>query len=1571
MNRFQEALTRFQAGELDFTGLDSALQADLADGSIAGQELLALLEQAYSSGRFPPQLYVILKSRIETTGTTGAPVPSPPPPPPHPPQDAGGPASMTDVDEDAEADRTQVMPSVRPASVSPPSADRTVVGNVPPALPEDATTGSREATTGSAADATVIGASAPDVITGQTARTGGTDSSWSDLPEAGAAPGDKLEPGMVLKGRFVLEELIGRGGMGEVYKARDMRKEEAQDRNPWVAIKILNESFKSHPESLKALQRESRKAQKLAHPNIVNVHDFDRDGANVFMTMEFLEGEPLDHVTKQNRGRGMPEGEALKIIRDMGRALAHAHSHGIVHSDFKPGNAFLTKEGITKVFDFGIARASTHAGKAQGETTVFDAGDLGALTPAYASYEMLEGDEPDARDDIYALACVAYELFVGRHPFNKVPANQALEKGMVPERIRSLSRSQWKALARGLAFRREKRSASVAEFLSGIERKRIHKGLLIGGAAAVLLLVVLAVMLVPGYLHDRRLAQLVRDLKGADNAGMPILLASVRDLGSDDRASVLLETRDRIIEWYKKRQEELVNEVQGIYNYPAAMQNIESALKLFPDSAQVTELRTRLENSRDQLLNDLTRRFNSHLEEGRLLASPEDDMEDVLQILAQVQPDHPLLHDARLSAAYADQATRLLEQGELDRSKEMVSAGLKRFPQDTLLVNLQDKVVAEQNRVRREQRIAGLSAQLSTALAGLDSLASIAQVRPELVELKQLAPDAEVARKIQARAGTLVDRELSGLIDNRRWDDADQLLQANADVVAADFLQARQKKLTDAHNHQLALLDKLYTALLDAVGKRQLAGKSANTASSLLDRLAAEGADSALLERARAAIGQGYLEMVRAARAGGKWDEARQRVREGLDAKPGASVSASLQAELEEIGRAETAEKQQLAEAEIKAHEAERQQQITALHEKFQQSLAQTPYQPDNGRQSIGILDKLAAVSPSDPMIVQGRSQVSDRLLASIRALGNAQEWDKALATAGAAVDVVPGSEALSSALVEIQRGRSQQLAQKREQKIDDYRQSLAKALANPVLDDDWTSTVQNDMKMLGEMVSREDTSWLAQQRAKLAALYLDKARVMRSQERFSESRSLLASAGNYAPGDTAVQAEQQALADAEAKFNEANKEKLRLARIEGDKQTFLTQTRARDVTNARKTLAALHNELSKDDPFLNTTAPEAMGTAYLKLAEGAAKKRNFSTAIKLVDAGLVEAPGMSELQKAKQGFERENRVEDTRKLIRTADKLGAARVKQSLDQLRADRELDYRTIEPDLSGAAVQRIQALARKDYPAAEAMLADARQLFPGNRQLASLKLEKPAAPAPAARPVPETPAEKPAVTARNRPVGGGVNCLPTLAGYGRRARGTCYDMLPGETRGPLLVVIPSGEGIKGPYAITKYEVSVADYNNYCKQSGKCSGIRSASPDLPVTGVSLQQAKAYAAWVSSQTGYTYRLPTNQEWTHAASARGKQPGKDFNCRVMLGSTLIKGQSLIKVDVGNSNGWGLINYIGNAQEWVTTSSGTAARGGDYEDNLGACDLSLTRAHAGQADKVTGFRLVRTLEMGG
>ncbi|MGO4332383.1 serine/threonine-protein kinase [Cupriavidus sp. 2TAF22] len=297
--------------------------------------------------------------------------------------------------------------------------------------------------------------------------------------------------GDTLNGRFVLEECLGVGGMGTVFKALDLRKLEASDRKPYIAIKVLNVQFRGHPKSLIALQREARKAQTLAHRNIVTVYDFDRDGSVVYLTMEYLQGKSLNRILRAPDFAGMPYGKALPIITGMARALSYAHERGFVHCDFKPANVFITDSGEVKVIDFGIARVFQQPAD-DADPTVFDPGTLGGMTPAYASPEMFDHSEPDPRDDIYALACVTYELLTGRHPYERLSANQARSGGLKLQRPKTLSRGQWRALRAALSFDRATRTPTVARFLAdlGAERSGMPSLAKLGAASLAGLLVV-------------------------------------------------------------------------------------------------------------------------------------------------------------------------------------------------------------------------------------------------------------------------------------------------------------------------------------------------------------------------------------------------------------------------------------------------------------------------------------------------------------------------------------------------------------------------------------------------------------------------------------------------------------------------------------------------------------------------------------------------------------------------------------------------------------------------------------------------------------------------------------------------------------------------------------------------------------------------------------------------------------------------------------------------------------------------------------------------------------------------
>jgi hypothetical protein len=208
-------------------------------------------------------------------------------------------------------------------------------------------------------------------------------------------------------------------------------------------------------------------------------------------------------------------------------------------------------------------------------------------------------------------------------------------------------------------------------------------------------------------------------------------------------------------------------------------------------------------------------------------------------------------------------------------------------------------------------------------------------------------------------------------------------------------------------------------------------------------------------------------------------------------------------------------------------------------------------------------------------------------------------------------------------------------------------------------------------------------------------------------------------------------------------------------------------------------------------------------------------------------------------------------------------------------------------------------------------------------------------------------------------------GSKPCTADLAAFGRSGRAECYDMLDG-MKGPTLVVVPAGGGSSTPFAIGKFEVSVADLNAYCKASGQCTASGDAA-DMPATNVSFAAAKAYAAWLSQKSGLHYFIPSQDQWQYAASTGGTDANRDFNCNVKLGDSVIKGLSMQSTTTGKMNAWGLMNYVGNAQEYVIGGSGAVAMGGDWQDPLADCSTSLARPTNGAGDAVTGFRVARDI----
>ena len=225
--------------------------------------------------------------------------------------------------------------------------------------------------------------------------------------------GDRLGPYEVLG-------LVGSGGMGEVYRARDPTL------NREVAIKILPEALAADPAALARFEREAQAVAALSHPNILAIFDFGRQGDTAYAVMELLEGETLRARLAQG---ALPVRKAVDLAAQIAEGLAAAHEKGIVHRDLKPENVFVTHDGRAKVLDFGLAKRT---GSASGPSLSMQAttGHTGPGTVmgtvGYMSPEQVRGEAVDHRSDIFSFGAALYEMLTGRQAFGRETATESM-----------------------------------------------------------------------------------------------------------------------------------------------------------------------------------------------------------------------------------------------------------------------------------------------------------------------------------------------------------------------------------------------------------------------------------------------------------------------------------------------------------------------------------------------------------------------------------------------------------------------------------------------------------------------------------------------------------------------------------------------------------------------------------------------------------------------------------------------------------------------------------------------------------------------------------------------------------------------------------------------------------------------------------------------------------------------------------------------------------------------------------------------------------------------------------------
>ena len=1194
------------------------------------------------------------------------------------------------------------------------------------------------------------------------------DTSFPTGDEEGDA---SVDIGTRLRDRFILDEVVGVGGMGTVYRGRDVLKIEAKDRNPYVAVKVLNDSFKQRPDAFIALQREASRQQRLAHPNIATVYDFDRSNGVMYITMEYLDGQTLDAFLKdkvRDQG-GIPFAEALPIVQGLSAALSYAHERGIVHADFKPGNCFITEAQGIKVLDFGIARAMKDPNAAAADHTLFDPRSIGALTPAYASPEMLaDSDGADPRDDIYALACVTYELLSGKHPFHRIPADQAKANDLKPARIKQLSRRQNDALARGLAFERMQRTPSATQFLAELsdEGSNLAFSWRLLALAATAVFAIAAAILVPRIIEERQFQTIQGQLLSGDMAQVTDGLTALEDLDSSAQARMLQESRQPLLNFFSTEFEREVAEPAWEVDYDRLNRLLESGQGLFPDSAALGRLSDTYRQSKDTHLSDLANRFETYLAPDYLIpAQNSENLPALLLRLQQVDPASGLLLDTRIAGAYASATEQALESQDYTRAGTLIEAGQTLMPDDPVLADLSDRLQGIQQRIALAEQIEQRERRLREAAANIDRLDDLPTILTPLQQLRDAVPDSTVTEAVAANLNTRLSNEFSERLQSQRLADIEALASIDASWRALN-LQANADRRADRQRELETQQDTLVANV-----RRELERTNLTALQTPLDQLS-------MIDAADPRLPALYEEIIDTLRlraqslaAQQQWDSARTLLTDSAVFARDATTRSQLRDDAEAISELESAHSARVAAAAQQA-EQDRQEALrrAAEEQRRAEQLARERVIAGNVRsidaalaglsskaplaaaeEVMGRIDALRQIDASHPRVTSARTELERR----VRELIDSQPDSRSALTLLSEARQVLGDTSLYTDLA-----RSLNARQEQEQtaalraRVEQAERAIAAALAAGNLDS------ANGQRNVSDALARlrgldgVDATTVARQQTRIVSAYAEQIEPLIDARRFSVAADMLTAARRIDSDDAMLETLARNLESSQREYRAARAEQERQARLDALQARFDRELSAKQLTRAGTTLSE-YRELEPDAAFLND-APERLASALAAEATRMARSNQTTNAGRLLQQGRALAPDDARWAEVERTIEAAQLRLRVLAWFNGTSQRSMPQIRDAISTLRDTQGNNFTRLVTTWEAAAGEHLRTL-QGQREAHNRFLADAQALLPSSRVLRQTSpIAAPAAPAPIATPrIDEPPVPAPTPAAPSAP------------------------------------------------------------------------------------------------------------------------------------------------------------------------------------------------------------------------